>query len=152
MADSKRKQLLDYVVSTILAAITTGSGYNVTPATIERGIRNPETLDDGKFPALFVAGADETRENSTRTHFQSRMFVKIVGFVKDANGVPGAIQTQLDNLIEDVTKAFYQAPTQNNLAMWTEVQSVATDDGDLGAVAGFAMVVELRYSATNTAP
>ena len=147
---STRQTFLTYLRDTLFPTLTTGNGYNFTVATNERGIRNVATMPAELFPALFIVNADEARKNSTRVHFQSTMSVNIAGFVRDTNGIPGALQEELDKLIEDVTKVLYADPTQGNRVMWTEVSRVDTDDGDLAQMAGFVMQVDFQYSAVAT--
>jgi hypothetical protein len=152
VANSTRKRILDYLTDTVLPLITTGAGYNFTLAKMARGLLPLHQMVESELPAVFVASADESRQNETRIHFKGNLQVFLVGYVKDSDGVPGNAQQALDNLIEDVTKALYQDPKLGGLAVWTEVLSVETDPGDLQSRAGFVMVVDISYVAQGTAP
>lgn len=146
MANSKRKVILEYIKDTTLAAILTAGGYNHDIGIIERGIRNLDNLTDDEFPALFIPGASELRKDRTKIHFESSMSVFIVGYVKDTDGVAGGIQVQLDDLIEDVTKALYADEGLGGNALELAVVSVDPDDGDQESHAGFVLQVDVRYS------
>lgn len=153
MANSKRLVLLNHLRDTLLPGITTGAGFNHTVKLAERGVRSLDTLTDDQVPALFVVAADEQRENMDgRVNFQSRMNVAVVGYVKDANGAPGKVQEQVDNLIEDLTKKLYADITQGARCLTTEIRSVTVDAGDLGEYGGFVMEVEFMYAAPTATP
>ena len=152
MANSKRKVILEYIKDTTLAAITVAGGYNHDIGTIERGIRNLDNVTDDEFPVLFMPGASEARKDRTKIHFESSMSVLIVGYVKDTDGVEGGIQVQLDDLIEDVTKAMYADEGLGGNALELAVIAVDPDDGDQQSHAGFVMQVDVRYSTLKATP
>lgn len=146
MANSKRKVITNYIRDTTLAAIKTVNGYNNTVAKIERGIRNLENLTDDEFPILFIPGVSESRKDRTKIHFESVMSVFIAGFVRDADGVAGGIQQQLDDLVEDVTKAMYADEGLGGNALELAVVTVVPVDGDQESHDGFLMQVDVQYS------
>lgn len=148
---SQRQKILDYLKDTAFASITIGSGYNFTPATRERGLRSYKNMGDHEFPALFIASADEDRENVTNKDFMSLLNVFIVGMVKQTTNTL-IVQIELDKLIEDLTKALYQDPTQGGNAAWTEIKTILTDQGDKQPHAQFSMLAVFRYKSPGTAP
>lgn len=151
MANSKRKIVLNYIRDTVFANITIGNGYNNTIKTKERGILPVDKLPNSKFPALFVGGASETRVNITHNQYKGSIQALIVGYVKNSTGVSG-VQEDLDDLIEDVTKAFETDRTLNNKVKWIEIKSIAVDDGDLYPFAVFAMPIDLHYTTEGITP
>jgi len=151
MANSKRKQILNYLRDTTLAGIAQVKGYNCTVRTVERGLRPIDSIADSNFPALFISKTIEKRQNITKNQFQSLITVFIVGFVKNPTGRVKS-QEALDDLIEDVTKAMETDRLKGNLAKWTEVKSVETDEGDLDQHAAFVMECEVSYVTEGVTP
>jgi hypothetical protein len=151
VANSKRKTILDYLVATTLAQITTGGGYNFTVQTLARGFQEIDSMPDSKFPAVFVGRADEERDNITVNQFKARMQTVIVGYVKNSGGVNGTL-AQLDNLIEDITKALETDRKLGGNAKWLEIKSVKTDDGDYAPLAACAIIVEIVYVTEGVTP
>lgn len=156
---SKRETLLEYL-KTLLATITVANGYNHTVALVERGMKNIRDLGDDKFPALFITMTHEKRKRRTHNQFSGDLQVIIVGYVRntkgDFNGTGTGIQLDLDNLIEDVTKAVETDPLQrdgsNPRVYNTEITDVVTDDGDLYPTAGALISVTFSYVTEGTAP
>jgi len=148
---SKRSSILEYLRTTLFPTITEENGYTNTLATVERGLRYPDSLNESAFPAVFVAQTTEERKNLTKIHFQSDLLVTLVGFVKSAEGVSGA-QGSLDSLIEDVTKALETDRLQGGLVNWTEVKRIRTDTGDLDPHAACAIEAHFIYTTEGTAP
>lgn len=151
MADSKRKTILKYLRDTRLPIITVAGGYNTNVATVKRGLRALDSLADSELPALFVGKTVEKRENITRNQYKSIITVFIVGYVKSPDGVSDA-QGALDDMIADVTHAMETDRTLGGNSKWLEVKNVVSDDGDLGARAGFVMEVEIAYVTEGVNP
>lgn len=152
MADSKREEALDNLV-TALAAIATGSGYNYTIGEARLGVKSFESQASDKFPFACVAGADEDRVNSTNKSFKSDTVATIWGFVRVADAADTEqLERDLSRFIEDVTKAVLADPTRGGKATFTEVTKVRTDKGAWVPFAGFEMTVRFDYRATFAAP
>ena len=148
---SQRQTILDYLAETLFLTIDAGATYNHTVAKSARGLLSPEQLGVSDFPALFVANADEDRENVSNKDFMSIMHVFVVGYVKK-NQTDLDIQQELDKLIYDVTVALYTDPTQGSRASWTEIKTINTDYGDDLEQASFVMQVDFRYKNPGTTP
>ncbi len=152
MANSKRKKIIEYLRDTTLAAITTAGGYNNDIATIERGLRNIQRMADEEFPAIFIPGASEQREDETKVHFTSNMSVFLAAWVKDVVGSYGGVQLLLDNIIEDITKAVYVDETLGGNAINTTISEVDPEDADDGAH-GFALIkLDIQYNSLKSSP
>lgn len=148
---SNRQSVLDNV-KTVLSAISTGGGYNYTPGLVAQGLRHFQEVAVDKFPALFVAGADEKRNNETNSRFRSVMEVAIVGYIRSASDDREQPVTDLSKLVEDVTKALYLDHTRGGYSTFTEVSVVETDQGDFHPYAGFRMTVLCDYRAAFSTP
>lgn len=152
MANSNRKRILDNIVSTV-AAITTGGGYNYSVGECQRGFKHFNAVPEDKFPAGYVAGADEKRRNSAQRTFTSEMEASLVLYVKGTDaGDTAALEQALDNLIEDVTKALMVDVTRGGYAVTTEIGDIDTDKGAFTPYASAEMVVRCEYRAAVTAP
>lgn len=151
MANSHRKQILDYLRDTVFALITTGGGYNFTVGTRKRGMLPIESLPESSFPVVLVGRASEERQNITVNQFQARMQVVIIGYVKSDTGLDG-LMGEVDDLIEDVSKAIEQDRQLGGLSKWLEIKSVASDDGDTMPYGAFALVVEIVYVTEGVTP
>jgi ABC-type iron transport system FetAB permease component len=153
LANSKRKTILNYLRDTVLPKIVTASGYNTSVQTIQRGLKEIDALPVSGFPAVFVARSTENRENISIGGglFQSKMSVVIVGYVKNESGTSGLME-QVDDLIEDVTKAIETDLTLGGKANWSEIKSVASDDGDMMPYAAFALTLEVTYTIEGATP
>lgn len=151
---SKRQTILNHLRDTIFPGITTGGGYHSTvkASSCQRGIREIDAMGDSEFPVLYIARTTEERQNLTGNQFMATMEVMVVGYVQNSSGIDGA-QEDLDDLIEDVTKAI---ETDRTLGLsevkWTEIKKVVTDDGDLQTLAGCAITVEIQYVSEGVNP
>ena len=152
MSNSKRQNILNALRDTVLPVITIANGYNFDVGEIERGIRQIDALPDSKFPAIYIARTDEERSNLTGNQFQATLNAILVGYVKNSTGIDGA-QEDLDDLIEDITKAIETDRTLGVSGVkWTEIVGVATDDGDLQTLAGCAITVKIEYVSEGVSP
>ncbi len=153
MSNSKRKTILDYLRDTTLdeAVITTGNGYNNTIGITRRGMEAIDQLPDSSFPVLFITATRSTRQNLSKICIQAKMQVIIECYVK-REGDTNALQSDLDNLIEDVTKALYQDQTLNGNADWLEVLEITTDDSDLAPYGAAGILVEISYNTEGATP
>lgn len=152
MADSKREEALDNLVAA-LTVIATGSGYNFTIGEAKLGIKHFEQVPSDKFPAAYVAGADEDRVNSTNRGFKSDTVASIMGYVRvDDSADTEQLERNVSRFIEDVTKALLADPTRGGKATFTEITRVKTDKGAWVPFAGFEITVRFDYRATFAAP
>ena len=150
---SKRSALLDWLVNASgpLKQITTGNGYNNTVSLVERGQRDIGDLNDSDYPCLFVIAPDESRKNITVNQFDAELTVQIIGGVKLASGTTG-LQTLLDGLISDVTKAVETDRTQGGRVYNTMVKRIQTDHGDIDPLGACVLDVIFKYATEGTNP
>jgi hypothetical protein len=151
-AASKRESILDNIVST-LEAIVTGSDYNYTPGEVRLGLRHQEELPKSKFPAYFVAGADEKRKNHAQREYTSDMEVAVVGYVFAADAADEELlERQVSRAIADITRALMVDVTRGGYAVTTEVGDIDTTKGALLPLAGFEILVNVKYRANVATP
>lgn len=152
MANSGREKVLDNIVAA-LGIIATGSGYNYTIGDYRLGLKHFQEVPEDKFPAAFVAGADEARTNVSNRGFKSILQVSIIAFVKVADSSdPAQLERDLSKFIEDITKALYLDPTRGGNATFTEVRDIKTDKGSWIPYAGCEMVVACDYRGSFATP
>lgn len=148
---STRQTILDHLADTLLPTITTGGSYNFTVQTVNRGWRDPEELDDGKFPAIYVTQSEEIRQNITHNKIKSELNVILIGMVRTTNGI-NDVQKEMDKLIEDVTKVLETDRTQGNRVHWTEIKRITTDFGDNEPYGVVRVDVQFVYAVVGTSP
>lgn len=142
---SKRQEILEYLRTICLPKIKRSAAYNFDVKLVERGFRHIETLDESKFPALFISETDEVRENLTKNQFKATLSAYILGYVKNRTGI-NQVQVELDQLIDDACRALEEDRLQGNRVNWTEIKRVRTDRGDLDPHAAMVVQVEFAYS------
>lgn len=151
VANSKRRSIMDYLRDTTLAHISVSNGYNTDVPTLKRGLLEMDSPPDSAFPALFITMTQENRENITKVNGQCRLQVVLEGYIKNSTGLEG-LNGNLDDFIEDLSRALERDRTLNGLAKWLEVKSVKTDESDVQSYGGLMMVVEIVYVTDQTAP
>lgn len=151
-AASNRERILENIKTT-LAAITAGATYNYTPGEALLGLKSFTELSDEKFPAYYVAGADEERKNVTNSEFRSDIKVSIAGYLKISDAsTPEELERQISRAVADVTKALYVDITRGGYSTFTEIETIDTDKGSWAPIGGFEMVVKCQYRASVSAP
>ena len=149
----KRDLILDNLVAAF-AAMTTGGGYNFTIGEARRGRRDIGEVPSSSFPAVYVIGADEERENSTNSGYKSTMTISIIGYVKhtDAQDTP-EIERQVSKLVQDMYKAANVDPTRGGYAVYTNAGiKVETDHGIYAPMGVVLMTITVEYRATFATP
>ena len=153
VAISARENILDNIVSALAAIAADGSSYNYTPGLCQLGLLNYAAVPEDKFPALFVAGADEKRSNNTNMEFRSDLTVSVVGYVKASDAADSPLlERQLSRLIRDVTKRLMLDVTRGGYATFTQIEEIDTDKGSWEGFAGFEMTVRCQYRAASATP
>lgn len=151
MANSVREKVLDNMVSA-LSAIAAGT-YNYTIGDCRLGLKHFQEVPEDKFPAAFVAGADEDRVNVSNRGFKSILQVSVIGYVSYSNTAdPAELERVLSRWIEDITKALYADPTRGGYATFTEVRGIKTDKGSWNPYAGCEIIVACDYRASFATP
>jgi len=140
-------------IKTTLAAIVTGATYNYTPGEVFIGLKRFSELSDEKFPAYYIAGADEDRKNNTNTNFVSDLTVSVVGYVKATDSSePEELERQVSRAVADITKSLYLDITRGGYSTLTEITTVDTDKGAWVPIGGFEIQVRTQYRSSVANP
>ena len=106
---------------------------------------------------MFLASADEDREDISNRHFKSSLTVYFHCFVNVAQNT--RVQLEFDKLIEDVTRAVYEGPsvngtdpTQGGRVTWSKMKTVRTDQGDNAPLAAAVVAFEFLYVSPGVNP
>ena len=139
-----------------IAAITAGGSYAFTAGEVKLGWKHYNDVPEDKFPAYYVAGADEKRKNVTNLHFTSDLETTIVGYVRAASGSDAldveALAAAISAAVSDVTTAIMADPTRGGNARYTEIGEIKTSKGEFGPVGAFEMLVKCEYRSAFAAP
>lgn len=147
---TRREELLA-ALKTRLASITTANGYAISVNKVTRGLVHPDKLNASEMPALYIAGANETRKNITHTNYNSRMEVVVVGYINNGESQE-KLQQDLNALIGAVTESLFKDPKFNDLAIWSDLISVETDDSFFSPKAVCEMTIEIQYVRPGLTP
>jgi len=152
MSNSKRKTVLNYLRDTVFKGISVAGGYNFDVVDVERGIREVDSLPNSSFPAIFISKTVEHRKNITVNQFHGMIDIIVFGIVKKRTSSLVGLQEDLDDLIEDITKALEADRTFGNRVKWMEITGIETDDGDRDPFAVCAVTVSLVYCSEGVTP
>ncbi len=153
MANTDPRDLILDNLTAAFAAIATGSGYNFTIGEASRGLKHLQNVPESAFPALYVAGSNEVRENVTNRSYKSTMRITVIGYVRHTDAMDTAeIQRSVSKLIQDVYEAANSDPTRGGYATYTEVREIEEDQGVLAPYGAVEIIVVCEYRATFAAP
>tara|TARA_R110000824_G_scaffold401624_1_gene613168 strand:+ start:110 stop:565 length:456 start_codon:yes stop_codon:yes gene_type:complete len=136
-------------MSTTLAGITTGNGYNTTVVTVEGEAKTWADVPASLKPWIGYVPTAETLQylpgNQIRVVLPVQLICHIVGQTQSARSVA------LNNLLDDVIAVLSVDTTRGSKAISTTVLSVETDEGAPGAIGEGSMVlaVEVAYMRTS---
>lgn len=149
MANTDKADLIMDNIKAAIVNISTGGGYNFDVGEVKRGLKNLSEVPEDKFPAAYIAGADEARENVTNAGFKSEMKITVLGYVhySDASDVE-ELQRRINQFKQDVTKAIYVDHTRGGYSTYTEIDDIFTDKGTLTPYAVFEMIIKCDYRST----
>jgi len=147
MADSKRKRIMDAVLSALA---------NVTSLVyVSERLVHWEELDASKFPACFPIDADEVKEphvlfESADEDMLSKLTLILTCYCYDAQG---ATRQQRTDLIKNIEAEFsLRASALNALVLTITATRVVTDKGALDNYSVFDCEYEIQYLYDHTDP
>lgn len=148
---SLREQIIEDVVSTLRDA------NNGNIRFVSRKILSESDFSRQQYPLVIVGASDETRSDLTMTGTsgtrESFLDITLLGFV---SGAKREIDTLRNRLIEDVEVALDTDRTRNNLALNTQLTTVAVDNFDLvdeqKTVGRVDLTIEVHYVYTRGTP
>jgi len=147
MADSKRKRVMDAVLSA-LAHVT-------SLAYISERLVHWEELDASKFPACFPIDADERKVphvifESATEDMHSTLTLILTCYCYDAQG---STRQQRTDLIKNIEAEFATGATAlNALVVTITATRVVTDKGALDTYSIFDCEYEIEYLYDHTSP
>lgn len=152
MGTPRRKDILDNIKTT-LEGITTGNGYKTTIDTVERVVKEWDSVGPGSMPWLGYMARQDRLQYLPGSVIRCTLPVTVVGHVLGTS--PSNASELLNNLIDDVIAALSSDQTRGGFAIATTVISHETDEGDPDALpdsrggAGSLVVdVEVTYDRT----
>jgi hypothetical protein len=136
-----------------LGDITQGNGYRLTVDTVERCIKEWDSVGAGKMPWLGFMPETERMEYQPGGAIRVIMPVVIVGHVSQTTSA--AQSEALSDLVDSVVAAISADTTRDANATMTTVLDVSTDEGDpdnmpdsRGGSGSFVMRTEIVYMRT----
>jgi len=148
MADSKRKQILDSVLSA-LSSIS-------TIAYVSDRLVHWEALDASKFPACFPIDAEERKEphvlfESATEDMHSVLTLVCTCYVYDSDG--SSLTQQRTDMIKQIEEEFSnRASALNALVVSITATRVVTDRGTIDNYSIFDCEYEVEYLYDHTNP
>tara|TARA_R100000655_G_scaffold85285_1_gene124945 strand:+ start:26155 stop:26610 length:456 start_codon:yes stop_codon:yes gene_type:complete len=136
-------------LSTTLASITTGNGYNVTVVTVEPVGKAWAGVPQGLKPWIGYVPLAEQLEYLPGDQIRCVLPIQIIVHISEAT--QPARQTKLNNLLDDIIAALNVDTTRGSNAISTTVLSVDTDEGSPDAMHEGTMILstEVAYMRTS---
>lgn len=114
-------------------------------ALVSRDPIDAAQLSRQQFPALYIASANETREDITQTgtagRREARLNIAIIGYVNGTN-----LDTARNDLIERVEEVLDADRTRSGLAYSTQLIEVRTDYTRVQPWSEVELLVEVIYT------
>ena len=138
---SIREQIVENIVETLSNAEDPRFGL------VTREHFDVDKLSRQQFPAVYVATADETRQDESYSSGvatrSSRLNIQLVGFV---NGK--TVDTLRNDLVERVEEALELDRTRGGVARYTRLNEVTVDFDQQNYIGRVDMLVEVYYTYT----
>lgn len=113
-----------------IATATTPSGssraFRTDVQTAERGIRVFDEVNASDLPYVGVAGTDERYINEETGLYW--VDLKVIIHAITAGGTPATRDAEVDAIVDDIKAALHEDPTFGQLAMWTRLDLVQTNE------------------------
>ena len=150
MANRMHEQIMD-TLATKLAAISTGSGYDITVATVEQSAKDTVEVPSSLYPWIGIVYSRTDYEHKATGFLDGTMTINLLSHV---SGTTSAILTnKLSDLENSIRKAIYDDSVLGLEGMiYTRVVSKETNESDPGSLepgerAGtMLMVIECKYT------
>ena len=135
-------------LSTTLAGVTTGNGYNTTVATVEKEAKTWAEVPPGLKPWIGYIPVAETLQYLPGDQIRVVLPIDLICHIVGQTQADRA--TKLSNLLDDLIAVLAVDTTRGAKAISTTVVSVDTDEGAPGAIGQGSMVlrVEVAYIRT----
>lgn len=154
MSTPARQAILDNIETT-LQSITVANGYDVTVDTVEREVKEWDSVGAGSLPWLGFMPEAERLEYQPGGVMRVTLPVAVVGHVNATTASDRC--DKLSDLIDATVAALSADTTRGANATMTTVLDVATDEGDpdalpdsRGGSGSFVMRTEIVYMRTTS--
>jgi hypothetical protein len=141
---NKRTELMNNILQE-LAKIKTTNGYNFDIKTLEEGLKLPEDVDPGQFPAAFVVDGDEQKRDYDACSLQAEIDYIITCYVSRVDNTTD-LQQLRRNFQEDVEKALMADRSRGGIADSTTPIRIETDKATLEQYAIADMTFRIKYN------
>jgi hypothetical protein len=151
MGTPARKGVLDNVATT-LAGITAGNGYKTTVATVERCIKDWDSVGVQSMPWLGFGPGVERYTHEPGGMLLTELDINIVGHLNEATAENRT--TKLSALVDDVIAVLSVDTTRDANAIQTTIAESEADDGDpdnndsRGGTGSCRVLVRVKYQRT----
>jgi hypothetical protein len=135
-------------LSTTLASITTGNGYNTTVLTVENEAKTWGDVPESQKPWVGYVPVAEVLQFLPGDQVRVELPLDIICHVSGTTSSDRS--TKLNNLLDDVIAALSVDTTRGSNAISTTVLSVDTDEGAPGAYDQGSMVLRVEVAFMRT--
>jgi hypothetical protein len=127
MGTPNRKLILNNLQSTF-EGITVANGYKTTITKVQALARGFADVKSGERPFIGYVPQAEQVEHFPFDLLRCTLNISIIGHVSGSSQADRS--TKLNNLIDDITAAFYEDPTRGTNAITSRLGQIETDEGD----------------------
>lgn len=138
-------------ILTTINGVTTDNGYNQT-IVVKRPGRvdyDSETADNLKGLVYQTSREKLVGEMNSYTWRQG---FDIVVFALNVDGSSTTIDTRLNQIAEDISKALRVDVTRNSNALYTDIGAVAFDSADDGSISALVLEITVDYRVLKSDP
>ena len=144
MATSRRRDIINYLISQIKLIDGTVSAYGYTFKTnlsqnVYKGLKYIDQIND--FPSVYVQAGEETYRYNSKTNTEAFMTIMIRIYAYEEHSL-----YKLEDLVDDVTHALERIKyDQSHRIISAEIVSIDTDSGLLDPYGLGEIMVAVQY-------
>lgn len=144
MATSRRRDIINYLVSQLKLIDGTVSAYGYTFKTnlsqnVYKGLKYIDQIND--FPSVYVQAGEETYRYNSKTNTEAFMTIMVRIYAYEEHSL-----YKLEDLVDDVTHALERIKyDQSHKIISAEIMSIDTDSGLLDPYGLGEIMVAVQY-------
>lgn len=144
MATSRRRDIINYLISQIKLIDGTVSAYGYTFKTnlsqnVYKGLKYIDQIND--FPSVYVQAGEETYRYNSKTNTEAFMTIMVRIYAYEEHSL-----YKLEDLVDDVTHALERIKyDQSHKIISAEIMSIDTDSGLLDPYGLGEIMVAVQY-------
>lgn len=144
MATSRRRDIINYLISQIKLIDGTVSAYGYTFKTnlsqnVYKGLKYIDQIND--FPSVYVQAGEETYRYNSKTNTEAFMTIMVRVYAYEEHSL-----YKLEDLVDDVTHALERIKyDQSHKIISAEIMSIDTDSGLLDPYGLGEIMVAVQY-------